>query len=211
LGGGAEHLAFLSPHRFIVLSSYLKIVLLSRRYFLTSLLAICFSAIVWCNFTPTAWAIGGKLPTVNQPAPEFTLPTNTGKGKISLSDYAGKWVVLYFYPKDFTSGCTLEARRFQQDIAKYQQRQTEIVGVSADSIDSHAEFCDSEGLKFPLLADTNGAISKAYGSWLGIFSMRHSFIIDPQGVLRATFTDVNPTTHSQEILTALDKLQIKKT
>ncbi len=183
---------------------------LSRRCFLTSLLAICLSAIAWSNFIPTALAIGGKLPAVNQPAPEFTLPTNTGEGKISLSDYTGKWVVLYFYPKDFTSGCTLEARRFQQDIAKYQQRQTQIIGVSADSIDSHAKFCDSEGLKFPLLADTDGKISKAYGSWLGIFSMRHSFIIDPQGVLRATFTNVNPTVHSREILTALDKLQTAK-
>lgn len=191
-------------------SIQLKIVFLSRRYFLTSLLAICFSAIAWFNFVPAASALGGKLPTIDQPAPGFTLPTNTGTGTVSLTDYAGKWVVLYFYPKDFTSGCTLEARRFQQDIAKYQQRQTEIVGVSADSIDSHAKFCDSEGLKFPLLADTNGAISKAYGSWLGIFSMRHSFIIDPQGVLRATFTDVNPTVHSQEVLTALDKLQTAK-
>ena len=180
---------------------------MSRRYFLTSLLAICFSAIGWCGLTPTAWALGGKLPALNQPAPTFSLPTNTGTGQISLADYAGKWVVLYFYPKDFTSGCTLEARKFQQDIAQYQQRGTEIVGVSADSVDSHAEFCDSEGLKFPLLADTNGAVSKAYGSWLGIYSMRHSFIIDPQGVLRATFTDVNPIAHSKEVLTELDKLQ----
>jgi thioredoxin-dependent peroxiredoxin len=180
---------------------------MSRRYFLNSLFVMCLSAIAWLNLTPAAWAMGGKLPTLDRPAPEFTLPTNTGKGQISLADYAGKWVVLYFYPKDFTSGCTLEARRFQQDISKYQQRQTEIVGVSADSIDSHAEFCDSEGLKFPLLADTDGAISKAYGSWMGIYSMRHSFIIDPQGVLRATFTDVNPTAHSKEVLTELDKLQ----
>jgi thioredoxin-dependent peroxiredoxin len=183
---------------------------MTRRYFLTSLVAICLSAILWGNFVPTAWAMGGILPTKGLPAPTFTLPTNTGTGKISLADYAGKWVVLYFYPKDFTSGCTLEARRFQQDIAKYQQRQTEIVGVSADSIDSHAEFCDSEGLKFPLLADTDGSVSKAYGSWMGIYSMRHSFIIDPQGVLRATFTDVNPTAHSREVLVELDRLQTAK-
>jgi peroxiredoxin Q/BCP len=183
---------------------------MSRRYFLTSVLTICVSIMLWGNFLPTAWAMGGKLPAINQPAPTFTLPTNTGTGKVDLADYAGKWLVLYFYPKDFTSGCTLEARRFQQDIAKYQQRKTEIVGVSADSIDSHAEFCDSEGLKFPLLADTDGKVSKAYGSWMGIYSMRHSFIIDPQGVLRATFTDVNPTAHSQEILTALDLLQAAK-
>jgi thioredoxin-dependent peroxiredoxin len=168
---------------------------------------ICFTAIAWSNFTPSALAMGGKLPTVNKPAPTFTLPTNTGTGKVSLADYAGKWVVLYFYPKDFTSGCTLEARRFQQDIAQYQQRTTEIVGVSADTVDSHAKFCDSEGLKFPLLADTNGKISKTYGSWLGVFSMRHSFIIDPKGILRATFTNINPSSHSQEVLTALDKLQ----
>ncbi len=192
------------------ISKILKTMPLSRRYFLNSLLAICLSAIAWCNFTPDGWAMGGKLPALNQPAPIFSLPTNTGEGKISLTDYAGKWLVLYFYPKDFTSGCTLEARRFQQDIAKYQQRGAEIVGVSADSIDSHAKFCDSEGLKFPLLADTNGAVSKAYGSWLGIFSMRHSFIVDPQGVLRATFTDVNPTAHSQEVLIELDKLQQAK-
>jgi thioredoxin-dependent peroxiredoxin len=178
-----------------------------RRYFLTSLLTICVSISLWANFVPTALAMGGKLPTINQPAPTFTLPTNTGTGKVALADYAGKWLVLYFYPKDFTSGCTLEARRFQQDIAKYQQRHTEIVGVSADSIDSHAEFCDSEGLKFPLLADTDGKVSKAYGSWMGIYSMRHSFIIDPQGVLRATFTDVNPIAHSREVLTALDYLR----
>ncbi len=180
---------------------------MSRRYFLSGLLAICLSAILWGNFGSTAQAMGGKLPLLNQSAPEFRLPTNTGTGQVSLADYQGKWIVLYFYPKDFTSGCTLEARRFQQDIQKYQQRHTQIVGVSADSIDSHAEFCDSEGLKFPLLADTDGQVSKAYGSWMGIYSMRHSFIIDPQGILRATFTDINPTAHSQEVLAELDRLQ----
>ena len=184
---------------------------MSRRSFLTSLLSICLSAILWLNFVPTAQAIGGKVPAMNQPAPVFTLPTNTGTGQVALGDYVGKWIVLYFYPKDFTSGCTLEARRFQQDINKYEQRQTKIVGVSADSIDSHAEFCDSEGLKFPLLTDTDGKVSKSYGSWMGIYSMRHSFIIDPQGILRATFTDVNPTAHSREILTELDRLQFAKT
>jgi thioredoxin-dependent peroxiredoxin len=183
---------------------------MSRRYFLTSLFAICLCVFSWGNSIPVAGAMGGILPTKDLSAPTFTLPTNTGTGKISLADYAGKWVVLYFYPKDFTSGCTIEARKFQQDIGKYQQRQAEIVGVSADSIDSHAEFCDSEGLKFPLLADPDGAVSKAYGSWMGIYSMRHSFIIDPQGILRATFTDVNPIAHSREVLTELDRLQSMK-
>jgi peroxiredoxin Q/BCP len=182
--------------------------MISRRNFITILLAGCLSLISWLNFTPTAAALGGKLPAINQPAPDFTLPTNTGDGKISLSDLRGKWVVLYFYPKDFTSGCTIEARRFQQDLPKYLEKNTQIIGVSADDIDSHAEFCDSEGLKFPLLADTDGAVSKAYGSWIGYVSMRHSFIIDPQGILRETFVKVNPTIHSQEVLARLEKLQL---
>ncbi|MEH1791125.1 peroxiredoxin [Nostoc sp.] len=181
--------------------------MISRRTFLNILFASCISAIGWLNFTPVADALGGKLPTINQPAPEFTLPTNTGDGKISLSDLRGKWLVLYFYPKDFTSGCTIEARRFQQDLPQYLDKNTQIIGVSADDIDSHAKFCDSEGLKFPLLADTDGSVSKAYGSWLGFLSSRHSFIIDPQGILRETFVKVNPNIHSSEVLARLEKLQ----
>lgn len=181
--------------------------MISRRTFINILLATCLALISWWNFTPNAQALGGKLPAINQPAPDFTLPTNTGDGKISLSDLRGKWVVLYFYPKDFTSGCTLEARRFQQDLPKYLAKNTQIIGVSADDVDSHAKFCNSEGLKFPLLADTTGAVSKAYGSWIGFVSMRHSFIIDPEGVLRETFVGVNPAIHSQEVLARLEQLQ----
>src|SRR6476469_11145263 len=107
-----------------------------------------------------------KQPAAGSAAPDFSLTSGDGS-QVSLKDYKGKWVVLYFYPKDFTSGCTLEARRFQQDLPKYLAKNTQILGVSADSVDSHAEFCDSEGLKFPLLADADGTVSKAYGSWLG--------------------------------------------
>ncbi|MBW4612898.1 MAG: peroxiredoxin [Desmonostoc vinosum HA7617-LM4] len=181
--------------------------MISRRTFLNILFVSCFAILGWLNFTPTADALGGKLPAMNQPAPEFTLSTNTGDGKISLSDLRGKWVVLYFYPKDFTAGCTIEARRFQQDLPKYVEKDAQIIGVSADDIDSHAKFCDSEGLKFPLLADTDGSVSKAYGSWIGFVSMRHSFIIDPQGVLRETFVKVNPNIHSTEVLARLEQLQ----
>ncbi len=179
----------------------------SRRTFFSVLLVGCLTLINWLNFIPVANALGGKLPAVNQPAPEFTLPTNTGDGEISLSDYRGKWVVVYFYPKDFTSGCTIEARRFQQDLPKYLDKNTQILGVSADDVDSHAEFCDSEGLKFPLLADTTGTVSKAYGSWMSFISMRHSFIIDPEGILRETFVKVNPSIHSKEVLARLEELQ----
>jgi peroxiredoxin Q/BCP len=178
-----------------------------RQIIFKVLFACCLTLLTTLNLAPDALALGGKLPLVNAPAPEFTLPTNTGDGNISLADYRGKWLVVYFYPKDFTSGCTIEARKFQQDMPQYLDRNTQIVGISADDVDSHAEFCDSEGLKFPLLADTTGATSKAYGSWMGIVSSRHSFIIDPQGTLKATFTGVNPIVHSREVLAKLDELQ----
>lgn len=173
------------------------------RLILTSFLLLALSL----PFGAPTFALGGKLPEIGQPAPSFQLPTNTGEGEISLSDYQGQWIVVYFYPADFTPGCTLEARRFQQDLPEYLERNTQILGISADDIKSHADFCDSEGLKFPLLADTTGAVSKAYGSWLRFISMRHTFIIDPDGILRATFTGVRPAIHSQEVLTRLDELQ----
>lgn len=92
-------------------------------------------------------------------------------------------------------------------LAKVSPKNAQIVGVSADDVNSHAEFCDSEGLKFPLLADTTGAVSKAYGSWMSFVSVRHSFIIDPNGVLRETFVKVNPATHSKEVFARLEELQ----
>jgi thioredoxin-dependent peroxiredoxin len=172
---------------------------------LLSIFALCL--FLFGNFTPSALALGGTQLPLNEPAPQFTLPTNTGDGEISLSDYQGKWVVLYFYPQDFTSGCTIEARRFQQDLGKYEGKNTQIVGISVDDVDSHREFCDAEGLKFPLLADVDGSVSKAYGSWLGLMSLRHTYLIDPNGILRKVFLGVRPNTHSEEVLATLDELQ----
>ncbi|MEG4232802.1 peroxiredoxin [Microcoleus sp. Pol11C3] len=180
--------------------------MMSRRKFFSTLLAICLVVLTF-NFATPAFALGGKLPTVNQPAPDFSLPTNSGDGQVSLSDYRGKWLVVYFYPKDFTSGCTIEARRFQEDLPKYLAKNTQIIGISADDVNSHAEFCDSEGLKFPLLADTDGKVSKAYGSWMSFISARHSFIIDHEGILRETFVKINPAIHSKEVLGRLGELQ----
>ena len=177
---------------------------MSRRQLLSFLIAVI---LAFFAFIPDANALGGPQPPLNQLAPDFTLPTNTGEGNISLSDYRGKWVVLYFYPKDFTPGCTLEARRFQQDLPKYMAKNTQILGVSADDVDSHAEFCDSEGLKFPLLADTTGDVSKAYGSWMGYVSLRHTYLIDPQGILKEIYLGVNPAIHSAEVLASLEELQ----
>lgn len=179
--------------------------MISRRTLLAVLFTYSFAILSW--MTPPAFAMGGKLPPINQPAPEFTLPTNNGDGEVSLSDFRDKWVVLYFYPQDFTAGCTLEARRFQQDLPKYLEKNAQIIGVSADSVDSHAQFCDSENLKFPLLADTTGTVSKTYGSWMSVVSSRHSFLIDPEGILRETFVKVNPAVHSAEVLARLDELQ----
>ncbi|BDM82656.1 MULTISPECIES: peroxiredoxin [Acaryochloris] len=156
---------------------------------------------------PAAFAMGGDPPPLDQPAPTFTLPSNTGDGEVSLSDYRGQWVVLYFYPQDFTPGCTVEAQRFQQDLPKYIERNTQVIGVSVDSVDSHAEFCDSEGLKFPLLADEDGSVSKAYGSWMSYFSLRHTYLIDPEGILRQQYVKVRPVIHSEEVLARLDELQ----
>ena len=178
-----------------------------RKSFTIALLAACLAFLAWFNPVPAALALGGKQPPIGEPAPEFTLPTNSGDGEISLSDYRGQWIVAYFYPADFTSGCTLEAQRFQKDLPKYRAKNTEILGISADSVDSHAEFCDAEGLKFPLLADTDGSVSKAYGSWMRPYSVRHSFIIDPDGILREIFLGVRPAIHSTEVLARLDELQ----
>lgn len=178
----------------------------SRRTVLKLLAAIS-GSLAFSNWNSAALALGGPQPAIGQPAPTFSLPANTGSGEIALSDYRGQWVVVYFYPKDFTPGCTLEAKRFQQDLPKYQRKHTQILGISADDTDSHSEFCDSEGLKFPLLADVDGAVSKSYGSWLGYASLRHTYIVDPQGILRAVFTGVNPNVHSKEVLAKLEELQ----
>ncbi|MEM0981647.1 MAG: peroxiredoxin [Cyanobacteria bacterium P01_H01_bin.58] len=163
---------------------------------------------MWGIATPPAQALGGAQPAIGLPAPSFTLPTNAGEGSLSLSDYQGKWVVLYFYPQDFTSGCTLEAKRFQQRYSDYQALNAEIVGVSADDVTSHESFCDAEGLKFPLLSDVKGQVSKAYGSWLTGRSLRHTYLIDPDGILRERFLGVRPAIHSQEVLMALEALQV---
>ena len=152
----------------------------------------------------------GSAPSVGSMAPEFTLSSQEGT-PVSLKEYRGKWVVLYFYPKDFTSGCTIEAHNFQRDLAQYQQRGVVILGVSVDSADSHKQFCTKEGLNFKLLADTDHKVSSAYNSLtnLGIVKIasRHTFIINPEGKVVRVFTEVNPNQHSAEVLAALAELQ----
>ncbi|MBD2109613.1 peroxiredoxin [Nodosilinea sp. FACHB-13] len=180
---------------------------MNRRRLLQAVLCLCLAWLSWVISPAPALALGGTQISLGEPAPEFTLPTNAGDGEMSLADFRDQWVVLYFYPRDFTSGCTIEAQRFERDIAEYKARNAQVIGVSADSVESHAEFCDSEGLEFPLLSDPKGTVSKAYGSWLGAMSLRHTYIIGPDGTMRARFLGVQPVIHSQEVLATLDELQ----
>jgi peroxiredoxin Q/BCP len=142
-------------------------------------------------------------PQVGQPAPDFSLPSAEG-GLVSLKDYKGKWVVLYFYPKDFTSGCTLEAHNFQSDLAKYQNLSAIILGVSADTVQSHKDFCAKEGLNFKLLADPELKAITKYGSAMEHNGMkmaaRNTFLIDPEGKIARVYLQVSPVAHSEQVL-----------
>jgi len=152
-------------------------------------------------------------PAEGTAAPKFTLPSQDSPS-VSLDQFKGKWVVLYFYPKDFTSGCTLEAHNFQRDLAKYEAKNAAIVGVSVDTVDSHKGFCTKEGLNFKVLADTNHTVSSSYGSVMDYqgttYSARNTFLIDPNGVIRKVYLKVKPATHSDDVLADLETLQAKK-
>ena len=152
----------------------------------------------------------GATPSEGSNAPDFTLPSQEGSS-VSLKDYRGKWVVLYFYPKDQTPGCSREAHNFQVDTPKYAERNAVVLGVSLDSVDSHKKFCAKEGLNFKLLADTNHKVTDSYGSLtnLGLvkFAARHTFLIDPGGKIAKAYTSVDPVKHSAEVLAELDVLQ----
>ena len=152
---------------------------------------------------------GDKTPAVGSEAPDFTLNSQDGKS-ISLHDYKGKWVVLYFYPKDMTSGCTIEAHNFQRDLAKYDAKNAVILGVSVQDEKSHQEFCAKESLTFKLLADTKKEVSEKYDSVMNLgvmkLSSRHTFLVDPNGVVRRVWTSVDVKTHSDNVLAAIDQL-----
>lgn len=151
-----------------------------------------------------------KPPRVGVAAPAIGLVANDGS-KVQLEDYRGQWVVLYFCPQDFSTGCTMQARNFQQDIEKYRARNAVILGVSMDDRATHARFSRSQGLEFKLLADTDGMVSTSYGSIRGAgnsrFSRRNIFVIDPTGMISRYFLNVNPSTHSDAVLSELSRSQ----
>jgi peroxiredoxin Q/BCP len=163
------------------------------------------------------------MPKVGDKAPEFSLKSGEGT-PVSLKDYKGKWVVLYFYPRNFTGGCTIEAHNFQRDLDKYTAANAVILGVSVDPATegdrSQKLFCEKEGLHFKTLSDESMEVSQTYGSLMTMpanekrgelkLSARNTFIIDPSGKIVKVFEKVNPEPHSEEVLATLAELQKKK-
>ena len=176
---------------------------------MTKYVVVCALIVIGLFAVGSAAAVN-DAPAAGAVAPDFSLTTNEGK-QASLKDFRGKWVVLYFYPKDFTSGCTLQAHNFQRDLAKYEAKNAVILGVSVDTAESHKSFCAKEGLNFKLLADTEAKVSDAYGSVMEYngmkLSARNTFIIDPKGKIAQVMMKVNPASNSEDVLAALETLQ----
>lgn len=150
---------------------------------------------------------------VGDKAPQFSLVNQNGE-TLSLQDYQGKWVVLYFYPKNDTPGCTTEACSFRDNINRLIAQQAVVLGVSIDDQESHAEFAKKYKLPFDLLADEEGEVTSKYGALLDLkvvkFAKRHSFIIDPQGHIAKIYRQVSPKEHVREVMADLNALQKSK-
>jgi peroxiredoxin Q/BCP len=146
-------------------------------------------------------------------APDFHLMDQNGHSH-SLAQYRGQWLVLYFYPKNNTPGCTKEACAFRDDYGRLTDMGVVILGVSTDNIESHQAFAKKYHLPFPLLSDVGGQVAKRFGSLLQLgpikFAKRHSFIVDPQGRIAHIYRDVSPTTHSDEIIAQLLALGVEE-
>lgn len=146
-------------------------------------------------------------------APDFKLPDQEGRIH-QLSDYKGQYVVLYFYPKDMTSGCTLEAQHFRDEMDVFKSKNVQVIGISPDSIKSHKKFAEKEGLNFILLSDESKEVAQKYGVWveksmygrkyMGV--QRDTFLIDPQGKILKHYSKVKPGEHVQEVLKDIEAL-----
>lgn len=161
--------------------------------------------------SPPLWADDPTPPAVGQPAPDFALPDQHGDSH-KLRDYRGQWVVLYFYPKDDTPGCTTEACRFRDDIRQLRALGAQVLGVSVDSVSSHADFAKQHGLPFPLLADEAGAVAERYDALFDLLvtrlAKRKTFLIDPAGVIAKIYAEVDPDNHSEQVIEDLKQLQL---
>ena len=147
--------------------------------------------------------------SIGKKAPDFSLNgynKNVPNQKVwSLDNFYGKWLILYFYPKDFSSGCTLQSKGFQDNLSKFKKLNSSVVGISADNEEEHASFCTSAKLGYTLLSDTTGEISKSYDSWLNTYSKRNTFMINPKGIVVYKWIGVRPIGHAQEVLEELVK------
>lgn len=145
------------------------------------------------------------------PFPSFSLPNQDGK-PVKLSDFAGQWLVVYFYPKDDTPGCTIQGKSFTATKADFEKAGVKVVGVSADDVASHKNFCNKFAFKVDLLSDTNAGLMKALGigqaEWKGMkFWERTSFVVDPKGIIRKVYEKVNPEGHEQVLLHEIQELK----
>lgn len=163
-----------------------------------------------CCVVVTPAVAGEEGMMVGQSAPEFSLSDQSGTLR-SLADYRGRWLVLYFYPKDDTPGCTTQACQFRDDYAGATKLGAEVLGVSLDGLESHAAFARKYQLPFPLLTDVDGRVAKQYGALWGFWPLRlvrrHTILIDPQGRIAKIYRDVSPKTHSREVIQDLATLQ----
>ncbi len=145
-------------------------------------------------------------PNVDEPAPDFRLQDQQGEWH-SLSDYRGRWLTVYFYPKDDTPGCTKEACAFRDNFFAFEEINAAIVGISVDTVESHQEFASKYKLPFTILADNDGTTGKDYGVIRNFivakFARRESFVIDPDGIIKKHYASVNPSTHTQEVINDL--------
>ena len=148
-------------------------------------------------------------PEIGDVAPDFSLNGSNAKfknkTKWDLKDFKDKWLILYFYPKDFTTGCTIEAKGFSDLKNRFSKYNAEIVGISADNQESHDSFCNSKAINYTLLSDSNGIVSEKYGSWIPPYSDRNTFLISPEGRIIYRWISVTPINHAKEVLKVLEK------
>lgn len=147
---------------------------------------------------------------VGMPAPGFTL-TDEDRVPHHLSDYSGQWLVLYFYPKDDTPGCVMEACAFRDDIGLFHERDAQVIGISIDGADNHRKFIEKHSLPFTLLSDPEGRVAERYGAHSGMFGIayakRQTFLIDPEGIVRHIWRTVPLHGHAQDVMAVLESLQ----
>ena len=167
-------------------------------------------AVIMIAFSGFKLSMANTTPTVGEKSPNFNLPDAKGNFH-NLAQYKGKWVVLYFYPKDDTPGCTKQACTFRDDLHQLESLGAIVVGVSVDNGKSHAEFAKKYNLPFALLSDEKGTVAKQYGALtnLGFFKIakRYTFLIDPNGILQKSYLNVDTSRHSQQIIDDLTALK----